>query len=221
MLSQIIPSVKLEIEPNGRRDSGGDRACSARSRRHHGAGGIAARGLTRGGVSRSDEPLRVQLHEQAGLEREGLDTRDFSRCARTRRVRGALRPSGTGFAGAGCGGKCSSERNRRVFVDFVAIFGRTGPALDGVVRDERNSESRSGGASHPDRKRKVTCRDQGRGVLRGSRSQVPDLGAGAVSCASGGGAREGAGAQADLRGPGSDGDTASPAHASPPGVREQ
>ena len=153
----------------------------------------SAGGLTiRSARAAAHEPLRVQFHQQVGLEGSRLDPRILSGRAGPGRVRGALRASGARCAGAGRGRQRASERDRCVLVDAVALFGRAGSAVDGVVRDQRDPEGRSGGACHPDGVGESACRDRRHGDVRRARSQVPDLGAGALPCALGGGAHEGA-----------------------------
>ena len=138
--------------------------------------------------------------------------------ARPGRIRGALRPSGARRAGAGCRRQRASERDRCVLVDAVALFGRAGSAVDGVVRNERDSQGRSGGACHPDGDGEGACRDRRRGDVRRARPQVPDLGARALPCALGGGAHEGEGPEAGSRNPDLEPRTA---QETSPGARER
>src|SRR4051794_10044790 len=202
MLSQIIPSTVPSDEVAER-----TRGCASVHgggvyARWGGGGGLnePAGGLTiRSARAASHEPLRVQFHQSIGLEGSGFNPRTVSGGTRSRRVRGPVRSSGAGCAGIGRGWKHASERDRRVPVDPVTLFGRTGPAFDGVVRDQRGPEGRSGGTSHPYGFSQGACRDHGRSDVRGPRSKVPDLGAGALPCALGGGAHEGAGPEAGPR----------------------
>src|SRR5215212_6250216 len=204
MLSQIIPSTvpsdEVAERTRGCASVHGGRVCALWG----GDGGpvVPAGGLTnRSARAASHEPLRVQFHQSIGLEGSGLNPRIVSGGARPRRVRGPVRSSGAGRAGPGRGGQHASDRDRRVLVDPVTLFGRAGPAVDGVVRNQRNSESRSGGTSHPHGFSEGACRDRGRSHVRGLGPEVSDLGAGPLPYALGGGAYEGAGPETVHRRP--------------------
>src|SRR6478735_10125060 len=104
----------------------------------------AAGGLTIGSArAAANEPLRVQFYEQVGFEGSCVDPRILPGRLGQGWIRGALRTSGARRAGFGRRRQCASERDRCVFVDAVALFGRTGSAVDGIVRDKRDSEGRS------------------------------------------------------------------------------
>src|SRR4028119_147203 len=193
MLSQTIPltvSSKGGVERSKNAD---DLPWTVLFRPAAGGGSTrAAGGLTiRSARAAANEPLRVQFHQQVGFEGSRVDPRILPGHPGQGWIRGALRASGAGRAGSGRRRQCSSERDRCVLVDAVALFGRTGSAVDGVVRNQRDSQGRSGGACHPDGYGESPCRDRRYGDVRRTRSQVPDLGARALPCALGGGAHEG------------------------------
>src|SRR5918911_655690 len=70
------------------------------------------------------------------------------------------------------GGRAGSRLRRR---RARSLFGRARPALHGALRRERGPEIGSGGPHRADRDAEGPCRDRGRGGLRRSRRQVPDL----------------------------------------------
>src|SRR3954452_10424182 len=204
MLSQIIPSTVPSDEVAER-----TRGCAS----VHGGGVYASRGgdggfnepagglIIRSARAASHEPLRVQFHQSIGLEGSGFNPGTISGRDRPRWVRGPVRSSGAGRAGTGRRRQHASERDRCVPFDLVTLFGRAGSAVDGIVWNQRNPESRSGGTSDPHGYSKGACRDRGRGDVRGSRPEVPDMGAGALSCAFGDGAHESAGPETGARRP--------------------
>src|SRR5690606_29440733 len=117
MLSQIIPStVSSEGAAHRSRSEGGLFRNEAFSPAMGGGGSIrSAGGLTIGSAqAAANEPLRFQFHQQVGFEGPRFDPRTFSGGSRPGRIRGALRASGAGCAGAGRGRQRASERNRRV-----------------------------------------------------------------------------------------------------------
>src|SRR5918994_4334466 len=193
MLSQTIPStVSSEEGVKHPRSAGGLLLKVASPPAAGGGSSRSAGGLTIRSVrAAANEPLRVQFHQQVGFEGSRLDPRILQGRDGPGWIRGALRTSGARCAGTGCRRQRASERDRCVLIDAVALFGRTGSAVDGIVRDQRDSEGRSGGACHPDGYGKSTCRARRYGDVRRTRSQVPDLGARALPCALGGGAHEG------------------------------
>src|SRR3712207_6226423 len=150
MLSQTIPStVSSEGGVKHSRNAGVLLLKVASPSFAGGGSSRSARGLTIRSVrAAANEPLRVQFHQQVGFEGSRLDPRILPGRVGQGWIRGTLRASGVGRAGFGRRRQRASERDRCVLVDAVALFGRTGSAVDGVVRNQRDSQGRSGGACH-------------------------------------------------------------------------
>src|SRR5215210_7136859 len=136
MLSQIIPSTtprEVRVSSLQGFDASPQKEAQASDT---GDGGLtrSVEGLTnRSRRAAAHESLRVQFHQQVGLEGSGLNPGAVPSRSGAGWVRGALRASGLGRSGVGCRRQRASERDRRVLVDAVALFGRAGSTLDSLV----------------------------------------------------------------------------------------
>src|SRR3984893_16409840 len=148
-----------------------------------------------GAGDRGHGPLRVQLHVAPRCQGAGVDSGTLPCGSRPRRLRGPLLLSYPRPTGARRRRGCAAQGDREPGRAFPALFGRAGGFLRGALRHERDVEDRRGGEGDPLRGPQDPRGDRRSGRVRGPRSQVSDLGTGALPRAARGGHREGARAQ--------------------------
>src|ERR1051325_947754 len=137
-------------------------------------------------------PLRVEHCPAAGRQGARLNPGFVSVRAHPRRFRRGLLLSGARPAGDRCGGHGAARGDRDAGAPLPALFGGAGGVSGGALRPERNRDARYRGSRGVVGRVEVKRRDHGRGGVRGSWPQVPDLGAAAFSRASREGHRDGA-----------------------------
>src|SRR5580704_4102431 len=155
-----------------------------------------------------DGPVCVPLHAASRCQGSRLGAGAVSRRAGARRLRRIVLLSSPRPAGARCRRQCAVDRDRGADGGLAALFGPARAVLAGALRHQRDAEDRRRGPRSAHRDIESPCGDCRHGVVRGSRPQIPDLGARPVSQRVRGGHRESPCLQASAGHPDSGGKTA-------------
>src|SRR5580698_9095269 len=152
------------------------------------AGGEGAQGV--------DGPVCVPLHAASRCQGSRLGAGAVSRRAGARRLRRPVLLSGPRPAGARCRRQCAIDGDRSADCGLAALFGTARAIFAGALRHQRDAEDRRRGPRSAQRDIESPCGDCRHGVVRRSRTQIPDLGARPLSQRVRGGHREGSYLQA-------------------------